>query len=221
MLRLKNYINRENQRVWQPREIDVAKFPKAVAYLQKVTAKYSDVLTGIPIYISNYPDMKATATEIYIGQFWIDELEKENVKMQQLVEWTILHEAYHVNHRHLEKYMSIYFGAYALIFAGALYTLAFHSTEIFAGLSLQVKFLVSFATMYFALQVPHVLKIAYSRFIMEPQADNFANKMCRCKDAFSVAKVFIANSPQDLLHPSHKSRLAKMDKVLQIRDFIE
>ena len=46
-------------------------------------------------------------------------------------------------------------------------------------------------------------------FIIEPGADNFANKVCQNINAFDRAKVFIAHSAEDALHPTRASKVAK------------
>ena len=62
---LVHYINNENKRVWQPCSINPVKYPKALEFLSTLQQKYPNHLKNFTCYISNYPDMKATATDVY------------------------------------------------------------------------------------------------------------------------------------------------------------
>ena len=191
------------------KEISGKHYPKTLAFLEKLRTKYPKALKDVSIVISQYPGPVSSPRSIAFPLTWIDELEKELLQTQLITEWIILHEAGHIYHSHLAKSQAAQWTVTALAL-GAYIAISQNNPE-FSTTTMQ-KF-----GLYVANNITCAIgHLMYSRYIMEPQADDFANELCENPEAFiETAKWFEKIAFDGMTHPSCASRVAKMEQALQ------
>lgn len=188
------------------KEVSVKYYPKAVAYFENLRLKYPTALpASVLIVIGQVAGPCATDSEIIFPLSWIAELEEEKALTLAATEWILLHEAGHIYHAHRLKFLAAnsiaLFVGLTLIYANAPESLSsFENIKTcFKGISI----------------ISGIGHLAYSRWKMEPQADDFANEHCDNLAAFKAAVEWMEKMEFDgFTHPSMQSRIDKMNKVM-------
>ncbi|MFA5998681.1 MAG: M48 family metalloprotease [Candidatus Babeliales bacterium] len=205
---VKDYYHWQFSTTFGFKEISGKHYPKTVDFLEKLRTKYPKALNGISIVISQYPGPVSSTKSIAFPITWIDELEKELLQTQLVTEWIILHEAGHIYHSHIVKSYTTQWAATAVALAS--YIAISKNDPEFSTTTMQK------VGLYFANNITCMIgHLMYSRYIMEPQADDFANELCENPEAFiETVKWFEKIAFDGMTHPSCASRIAKMEQTL-------
>ncbi|HSW76351.1 MAG TPA: M48 family metalloprotease [Candidatus Saccharimonadales bacterium] len=191
-------------------EISQDLYPKTVAYFDRMRAKYPHALGDISCVIGNVMVPTSSCLVIMFPKVLIDEIEAEimldaSTEVQNIVEWILLHEAGHIKKEHIVK----------LVIANTLTNLfiayTIFKTQYFKNWTTFEKFLSYFLA-------AHVIilgeRFVYSRYIMEPEADDFANELCDNPNAFTHAADWMQRCViDDILHPTKISRIKKIKQA--------
>lgn len=193
--------------------ISEIEFPKAIAFLESIVQKYPQAFLNVKMVMSRMPCPQASVSVIHIPYNWLLELEAEIPKVQKWIEWALLHEAGHIKRKHVLKN----FVTQNLMHLAGLSGMAY-----FGG-----KFLVtrntgdgqSFWDVYVAYFSAIILfPILYSRFVMEPQADDFAVQTCDNAQALEAGALFLDKCSLDnIMYPTVQSRIDKIHAALSKR----
>ena len=195
-------------------EISRDVYPHAVAYFNKMKAKYPEALTDVSIVIAEVSGPWSSSCVIMFPRLWVEQLEaeiknSEITQVQDVIEWALLHEAGHVKKEHLAKIMV------ATIVTCALSAYTVWKLEYFTDYSTVQRFFIKYGIYVVAANLLNLTeKIAYSRYVMEPEADDFANELCDNPQAFEQAiKWLQGNCGDDILHPTIASRIEKIKQA--------
>lgn len=207
----KDFVHWQHAKVLGFKEISEKSYPKTLAYFEMLRLKYPKALKGVKIVISPVAGPMASSYNIMFPLAWIEELEKETEKTQLVVEWVILHEAGHIYHSHVAKIVTAQWAALALL-AGSYIAISKDNPKY------KLSYLQMFGAYLATSVVLSIGHIIYSRNLMEPQADDFANELCDNPLAFiEAAKWFDRVAFDGMTHPPYESRVAKMEQAMQAK----
>lgn len=204
------------------REIDAQVYPKAREFFVRLSETYP-FLNDAVVSMTNPVSDNAFAVcehDIIISQNWVEELQKENITMQNQIEWIILHEFGHLKYAHANKKLKI-FGVSVVTIVALFFMLIKHigkDPKSFNNFCSKYKLdseavnNLTIVGVELGVLLPSVL---YSRWFAETQADDFANENCQNPEAFKQAKEFFLKAPNGLTHPTGASRAAKIDEALK------
>lgn len=187
--------------------------PNAVAYFESLRSKYPKALQDVEIDVSSVLSPTAYLCSIVFPSAWIEDLEKRNIKTQLVTEWVILHEAGHLHYQHVAKTLLT-----KLFFFATATRLCVVSKKDPADEFTYAQMFYAFVGMY---GVSKLGEGIYSRYLMEPQADDFANKLCDNPRAFVETAKWLDEAAKkgfnSMTHPPYHSRIAKMKQAAQAK----
>jgi len=197
------------------KEISKEQYPKAIVYLETMKAKYPKALDGVSIVIANVTVSMSSSLVIMFPKLWIDQLEAEIVlgqttQVQNVIEWFLLHEAGHVNKEHISK-LVIATTATTLLVAYTVW-----KSEYLKDYSTVQRFFIKYGIYAIAANIlSYAERTAYSRYVMEPEADDFANELCSNPKAFDAAAEWLERVAVDnASYPTKASRIGKIQQTL-------
>ena len=209
-----NAIDYVVKRKYTVEEIPVEEYPKACKYLDGLRAKYPDAFPeNVKFVIAAVPCPHAVASLIMLPVLWLEQLETESYEVQCIAEWALLHEAGHIHCAHVVKgtvvstlvHMGIAVAVYK--YCKSTYPDTFQGHWATGGLV--------YGSMVAGAGIKTLGLLAYQRYMMEPQADDFANTTCTNPDAIKFGMAWLDRVSIDVVnYPTKASRIALMQKSM-------
>lgn len=200
-------------------------FPKAYKFLVNLIRKYPEEFKNVTFVKVKGTIPFAGCSVIGIPYQWLLDLESEIKVAEQWTEWALLHEAGHIHHQHVKflTCLAVMKNVFYQCFTSGLVSLAvlhFISDETFKkswGQECEkyhiVYAVLSFLSVAMATEIGTML---YSRFVAEPQADDFAVEKCKSKEALEGGIKFLDEVVLDnLSYPSVEDRIAKIKNAIE------
>lgn len=192
-------------------------FPRAVAFLEKIVAKYPEAFKNVKIVMSRMPHPQASPNIIHIPYNWLLELEAEISKVQGWTEWALLHEAGHIKNSHVVKCFTAQWLINLVGLSGIAY-LMYKIQKADNRKDFDTAFKSMFVVYFGYFITAFVFPVAYSRFVMEPEADDFAARTCDNPEALEAGAVFLDKcSLNNIMYPTVQSRIDKIHQALRER----
>lgn len=208
-------MSKDNNVTVKFKEISEESYPKATVYFENMKAKYPQALDGVSIVIANVTGPMSSSLVIMFPKAWIDELEAEVVlgkstQVQNIIEWTLLHEAGHIKKQHISKLLI------ATTATSAVVAYTVYKAECFKDYSPAQRFFIKYGIYVVAFHLLNFAeKTAYSRYVMEPEADDFANEFCDNLQALDAAAEWLDRATVDVInYPTKASRIGKIKQAL-------
>lgn len=190
--------------------ISPVQFPKATAFLESIVKKYPDAFLDVKIVMSRMPYPQASAKVIHMPYNWLLELEAQIPQVQKWTEWTLLHEAGHIKRQHVLKNFVVQKLIHVMGIGGIAYLL---TKSIKTKQRQYVDALVATYVIYCSAFI--FFPILYSRFVMEPEADDFAAQTCQSVEALEMGALFLGKcTMNNAMYPTVQSRIDKIYTAL-------
>ena len=190
------------------REISVKHYPKTVAYLDGLRAKYPESFEGVEFlmsYHASYGPAAAVMRTIFISDKFIKKIEAEDAETLASMEFILLHEAGHVRHCDaMQTYVMI------AILTAVTYKISKAIANENPGKVLTKEQEVGCGMLFTT--IPLVL---FSRWYKESRADDYACDHCDNPQAFKDSVTFFEKFGTlgyfaDFAHPTVASRIEKI-----------
>ncbi len=203
------------KRTYKVEEISVEKYPKACKYFDGLRVKYPDAFPeNVKFVIAAVACPHAGASILMLPVLWIEQLETEIYEAQCVAEWVLLHEAGHIHCAHTVKgtvastlvHVAIAVAVYK--YCKSTYPDTFQGNWATGGLV--------YGSMAAGASIKTLGLLAYQRYMMEPQADDFANATCTNPDAMKFGMAWLDRCGIDVInYPTKASRIALMQKSME------
>jgi len=207
--------------------ISEKEYPKSRIFLQNLIQKYPKEFEGVSFYMARNFSPFAGCGIIGIPYEWLIKLEAEIPVAQQWIEWALLHEAGHIHHQHVKVYsyfnigqvISLNIGNIAYGLALGMNIIGEEETKKIYGENISANNMLKIGFIGFAGMVASILGLAtYSKYISEPQADDFAAEKCQSKEALEAGAVWLDKvSLDNAMYPSVQDRVEKINKAIEKR----
>jgi len=224
-LETKNFFDDCICEIYKAECINQNDFPEAYKFLVSLVHKYPQEFKNVRFLKVRGTMPFAGCSIVGIPYQWLLELEAKIPQAQAWTEWALLHEAGHVHHQHVKmmNYLNIIKIIFYQCFGSSLvysFMLPFISEETIKqkfGSEVEKKHIVyiTFSFLSVAL-LTELANILYSRYIAEPQADDFAAEKCNSKEALQAGILFLNEVSLD--NPAYP---LVEDRVLKIKNAIE
>ncbi len=205
--------------------ISEVEYPKSRLFLQNLIQKYPKEFENVSFYMVRNFSPFAGCGIIGIPYEWLIKLEAQIPIAEQWTEWALLHEAGHIHHQHVKVYYYLNIGQ--LIFLQVMGT-AFgmiigHNSMIKNPTEQQFKEdfskkhlqYIAIAGLVGAISCV-ITQIAYSKYVAEPQADDFSAEKCQNKEALEAGACWLDKvSLDNAMYPSVESRITKIKKAIE------
>jgi hypothetical protein len=202
--------------------ISEVEYPKSRLFLQNLIQKYPKEFENVSFYMVRSFSPFAGCGIIGIPYEWLIKLEAQVSIAEQWIEWALLHEAGHIHHQHVKVYSYLNIGQ--VIFSqvmvtafGTIIGMNFMTKEAIEkqfGKEEYVKY-IAIAGLVGVISCI-AAQVAYSKYVAEPQADDFSAEKCQSKEALEAGACWLDKvSLDNAMYPSVESRVAKIQKAIE------